>query len=334
MALATNSPLPEIAERLIAAQRILVLCHVDPDGDAIGSLLGLGWLLRGVQGERTVILTCQDPVPPNLRFLPGADDIVAEPPDLAWNVIVALDASDPRRLGTPLPRCPGGCLPTHRSIVIDHHITNTFFGDVHLRQSRALRLLRRSSPTWQSPSASRLPARQPPACLTGLLTDTLGFRTANTTAAALATGMRLVEAGGNLAELSQRTLSDRPLAVLRLWGAALNRLHIKDGVISVAVSREMRREAGISDEETGELVSQLITANEARVAAVFTEIEDGKVKVSLRARRGYNVADTALSLGGGGHPQAAGCMLSGTLEEVQDRLLPLLAAIAEQGEDL
>jgi bifunctional oligoribonuclease and PAP phosphatase NrnA len=332
MALATNSPLPEIAERLIAAQRILVLCHVDPDGDAIGSLLGLGWLLRGVQGERTVILTCQDPVPPNLRFLPGADDIVAEPPDLAWNVIVALDASDPRRLGTPLPRARR-LSPNAPLVVIDHHITNTFFGDIHFINPGAAATAQILTDLAE-PLGVTITREAATCLLTGLLTDTLGFRTANTTAAALATGMRLVEAGGNLAELSQRTLSDRPLAVLRLWGAALNRLRIEDGVISVAVSQAMRREAGLRDDETGELVSQLITANEARVAAVFNEVDGGTVKVSLRARRGYDVANVALSLGGGGHPQAAGCELRGTLEEVQNRLQPLLQAAAEQGEDL
>jgi phosphoesterase RecJ-like protein len=124
------------------------------------------------------------------------------------------------------------------------------------------------------------------------------------------------------------------VAVLRLWGVALAALRLERQVAWVAVSRAMKAEAGIPDDDTGELVSQLISANEARIAVVLNEVAGGRVKVSMRARRGYNVAAVALSLGGGGHPQAAGCSVSGTLTEAQDRLLPLLAAAAEQGEDL
>lgn len=327
-----NSSLAEIAQQLTAARCILALCHVDPDGDAIGSLLGLGWLLRGLPGKRTVVLACQDTPPENLRFLPGVNEIRTDPPLEPWDLIVTVDASDERRLGEPFAklRRAGSAAPV---LVIDHHITNTYFGAIHhvnpgaAATAQILADLASELGVPVSPNAATC-------LLAGLLTDTLGFRTTNTTAATLATAMRLVEAGGNLAEIAQRTLSDRPAAILQLWGAALSGLRLADGVISVAVSQAMRKAAGVPGEDTGELVSQLITANEANLAAVFNEISDHAIKVSMRARRGYDVAQLAVRLGGGGHPQAAGCTLNGSLSQVQARVLPLLASISRQGENL
>lgn len=308
------------------------MCHVDPDGDAIGSLLGLAFLLRAVEGERTLVLACQDPVPANLQFLPGAGDIVTEPADDNSDLIVALDASDVRRLGKPFDavKSRGSHPPL---LVIDHHITNTYFGAIHYVNPGAA-----ATAQILTELAGELGApitRDAATCLlTGLLTDTLGFRTSNTTAATLATGMRLVEAGGNLAELSQRALTDRPVAILRLWAAALATIRVERGVITAMVSQAMRQAAGVPDEDTGELVSQLISANEANIAAVFNQVSDREVKVSMRARRGFDVAGLAVQLGGGGHPQAAGCTVNGSLPEVQARVLPLLVAVGEQGENL
>lgn len=327
----TLSPLTEVAQQLRAARRILAFCHVDPDGDAIGSLLGLGWLLRELEGERTVVLACQDAPPANLRFLPGADAIVADPAPTPWDLIVALDASDPKRLGELFARVRKAT-PRSPLLVIDHHITNLLFGDMNYVNPIAA-----ATAQILTELATVLPAPIRPEAATcllaGLVTDTLGFRTTNTTADALAAGIRLIEAGGDLADLAQRTLNDRPVAILRLWGMALAKMRLENHVISVAVSRAMRAAAGIPDDDTGELVSQLITANEARIAVVFNEVAKREVKVSLRARRPYNVAQVALMLGGGGHPQAAGCLIQGTLAEAQARLLPLLAAAAGQGDD-
>ncbi len=90
------------------------------------------------------------------------------------------------------------------------------------------------------------------------------------------------------------------------------------------VTKEMRLAAGIEDDDDGGLVSQLIPAAEARVAAVFNELSDGRIEVDFRARPGYDVAAVALSLGGGGHPQASGCTMPGPMTDVRARVLPLL----------
>jgi phosphoesterase RecJ-like protein len=138
--------------------------------------------------------------------------------------------------------------------------------------------------------------------------------------------MRLIEAGANLADIAQRTLATRPLKFMRLWGLAFTRARLDGYVLWAEVTREMRAAAGIENDDDGGLVSQLINSAEARVAVVFNELADGMIEVDFRARPGYDVAAVALSLGGGGHPQASGCNLAGSLAEVEARVLPLVQA--------
>jgi bifunctional oligoribonuclease and PAP phosphatase NrnA len=315
--------LSEIAGVLAASRRILMFTHVSPDGDAIGSLLGLGWLLR--EQGKDVTMVDADPVPPELLFLPGVERIANQPPEGPWDVIVALDASDIPRLGSPFQPARLNGAPL---ITIDHHVTNLRFGAYN----------------WVDPSAAAtaqiivhladawgIPITKPAAIclLAGLVTDTRGFRTSNVTIDVLATAMRLMESGADLAEISERTLNYKPLAAIRLWGPALEQLQVRGPVIWTHVTRAMREQVQAPDGSDSGLVSFLLEAPEASIAAVFTEKPNGRVEVSLRARPGLNIADVALALGGGGHPQAAGCSVDGPLAEAEVRIIPLLLAVLE-----
>lgn len=316
-----------VADQLRRAQRILAICHVTPDGDAIGSLLGLGWLLAALPRPPAITLACADPVPAALADLPGASAITQTPPGGPWDVVLALDASDPARLGAvyrPETYAPAPI------IVVDHHVTNLYFGDwnyVDPASAATAQMITRLADALDvaiGPEAATC-------LLTGIVTDTLSFRTTNTSAAALAAAARLIEAGANIAEITDRALFRRPLGVLRLWGLALSQLQFAAGVAWTVVSPAMRAAAGVPDNENGSLVGQLITASEACVAAVFSEQPDGQIEISLRARQGYDVAGIAFRHGGGGHPQAAGCTVPGPLAEAQANILPLLQAVAKTG---
>ncbi len=308
------------------AGRVLAICHTSPDGDAIGSLLGLGWLLRALPRPPEVVLACADPVPEQLTFLPGAGEIVSAMPAGPWDAVVALDASDADRLGDLFTPAAYGAAPI---IVLDHHVTNLLFGSLNYVDTDAA-----ATAQIVLDLADALPvpiSQQAAVCLlTGLVTDTLSFRTSNVNARTLRAAARLTELGADISDIAQRSLFTRPLALLRLWGAALSRMQLTDGVLWTEVSRAMRDEAGLKGSNESGLSSQLINAAEARVAAVFSETTDGQVEVSLRARAGYDVATVALQLGGGGHPQAAGCTLKGTLAQVEATVLPLLVAVASQ----
>jgi len=323
------STLAEIASLLRSASRVLALTHIAPDGDAIGSLLGFGWLLRAAwrqaagqpgQAGRAIVLACADPPPAQLQWLPGVNEIITSPAAGPWDVVVGLDASDGLRLGSAFRPADYGATPV---AILDHHVTNLHFGNLNYVNTSAA-----ATAQIVVDLADALDAplgREAAVCLlTGLVTDTLGFRTNNVTPQVMATAMRLMQAGASLSEITERTLNHRPLNVLRLWGLALSQMRLTRQVAWVSITQQMRQGVGAPAAGDGGLVSQLINAPEALLAAVFSETVDGKVEIGFRAKSGYDVSQIALSLGGGGHPQAAGCTIAGPLAAAEGRVLPML----------
>jgi phosphoesterase RecJ-like protein len=283
---------------------------------------------------RRVTLACQDPAPELLHFLPGAQPqggriVNVLPADLQPDLLVSLDASDPARLGNIFASLVFTPTPL---LVIDHHITNLHFGNLNyvapeVASTSQLIVALADALGVTLPSIAAAPL------LVGLVTDTLGFRTSNVTAAEMACAVRLMQAGANLADIAQRTLATRPLRFVRLWGLAFTSARLEGYVLWTEVTRSMREQVGILDDDDGGLVSQLINTAEARVAVVFNELAGGMVEVDFRSRPGYDVAAVALSLGGGGHPQAAGCNVTGSLAEAQSLVLPLVQAASLQPRD-
>jgi len=335
--------LVETAGVMRRARRILAMCHVSPDGDAIGSLLGLGWLMRELPLElpgtdkgrasalspsdpdagRAIVLACADAVPPQLRFLPGVGEITAKPPAGVYDVVVTLDASDPLRLGGIFRAEITGSTPI---VNLDHHVTNLRFGTHNYVATSAAAT---SEVVVDLADALGIPIRKPAATclLTGIVTDTLSFRTPSVTPRVLQMAARLMEAGADITEITERAMNSRPARAMRLWGLALSQLRCQGGVIWTSVSREMKAEAGAPEDGDSGLSSFLINAPEADVAAVFTEQPNGQVEVGLRSRPGFDVSQVALGLGGGGHPQAAGCIVAGPLEAAEARVVALLYAL-------
>jgi phosphoesterase RecJ-like protein len=115
-----------------------------------------------------------------------------------------------------------------------------------------------------------------------------------------------------------------------MWSAALEDLHLEDRILWSQVTQSMRERVGYSDNGDAGLVSFLNTVDEADIAVVFDELPDGQVNVSIRAVAGYDISGVALSLGGGGHPQAAGCTLNGPLEEARAQVLSRLSQARDE----
>jgi phosphoesterase RecJ-like protein len=157
--------------------------------------------------------------------------------------------------------------------------------------------------------------------LTGVVTDTRSFHTANVGPAAQRATLRLVEAGASLGEVARQALDQRPLSWVRLLGQAIAGLFLDDGILWTEVTRAMRRQWAIDDDGTSGMTNFLASVREADVVVLFSERDDGTIDVSMRASPGYNVAQVALKLGGGGHPQAAGCSLTGELAATRNRVL-------------
>ncbi len=318
----TESPTPhiepplELLDALTSVRKPLLIAHISPDGDAIGSLTALGYLLYRM--GKDPILACQDKAPATFNFLPFYDRIVQrvdERPD----IIIALDSSDPTRMGTIYEEERFNGLPL---IVIDHHITNVFFGDINWVEPTCCatdEMIYYLAKALKEPLDETLAT----ALLTGIVTDTRGFRTYNVTPEVMHITGELIDAGAPLAMITERTLDTRSMALIVLWGRVLDTVEFADGVISAVNSMAMRQDLeGIIRAEG--LVSFILSAQEAKIAAVFTEMPDGKVECSFRARRGYDVSRIAVQLGGGGHPPAAGCTLDGDISSVRRRVVEML----------
>lgn len=312
-------------QALERAQRIAVATHVSPDADAISSAIGLVQILRRL--GKTAAAFCDDDLPARLKALPhaGEMDRVARG---SFDLLVSLDASDPGRLGQAFAALSGVPL-----LNIDHHVTNTRFGTINWVDPSAVATA--EMVLWLAEDLRvELDAELASVLLAGIVGDTMGLRTANVNPRVMREVTRLMEAGASLPALVDALFNRRPLAALRLFGQALAEVRMEDGVIWTVITREMRAAFGLTHANDLSLSSFLIGAEEARIAAVFTERDDGKVEVSMRARPGYDVARVALAFGGGGHPPAAGCLLPGPLEEAIPPVLSALKAAARDGREV
>jgi phosphoesterase RecJ-like protein len=309
----------EQAKALIqAASQLVLVTHVSPDPDAIGSLLGLGLSLR--LAGKSVQLVCNDGVPEKLRFLPGADHIVQQPSDQAPDLYISVDASDPERLG----ETGKAMMSSGAAIVnIDHHATNLNFGSVNLvvpEAASTTEVLDQFLNQFDFPFNAEIAT-----CLAaGIIGDTRGFSTTSVTANTLAVASRLVALGADSAYLSDILLNQKSLTELRYLGLALSTSEISDGIVWAAISLVDRERAGLPEVKDAGISNSLLSAAEARISASFIENPDGKVEVSMRARKGFDVGSIALALGGGGHIVAAGCTVDGPLEVAVSRVLQML----------
>jgi phosphoesterase RecJ-like protein len=312
-----SKTLEQASELIRSAHRPLLICHIAPDGDAIGSLTGLGRALQQMGLEPT--MACSDPVPSRFNYIPGVENVVQDV-HAAFDLCISLDCSDLRRLGRLAQMPAFGSAPL---LNIDHHVTNLDFGTANLVDVQAsstaevvLRLL--------DYMAVPLDAQVATCLLTGIVTDTRGFRTSNVTVQVMEATLRLIKAGASLPYITRHGLNLRPTAAILLWRAALALLQIEDGVIWTSIPLALRRAAGYMGDGNAGLASFLVSAEDADVAVVFVEREDGGIEVGLRAAPGFDVAQVALQLGGGGHALAAGCTVTGPLEDAQAQVLAAL----------
>lgn len=318
--------LPEAVARLEEAARsgrvVVLACHVAPDGDALGGMLALHLALRE-RGARSVPTWGEEPlrVPGHYDDLPGIEDLVA-PSDLPEHIdlLVTLDAASEQRLGSVAPLLKTD-VPT---IVIDHHVTNTGFGDVRLVAPSAA-----ATVSVVEELVRRLGVELGPdiaTCLyVGLVTDTGRFQHGNTDPAALELAGRLLDAGVPHEELARRLFERRTLGELRVLGAALARVELVDEVAlaHTRVTADELAEHGVGDDQLEGLVDFVRGVDVAEVALVMKETWDGW-RASLRSPGRVDVGALAEALGGGGHRQAAGFTFEGDPDRVLARIVDLL----------
>ena len=307
----------------LAARRVVLTTHAGPDGDGIGSMIGLYIALRAM--GKTAAMVCSDPAPPDLVFLPYADRIQAlhqlDALPFAPDLIIVCDSASLPRLG-PLyaeSRPHFQALPI---LNLDHHRTNTRFGQVNLVDTTAAAtaeiahaLLERlgAEPAREAASATESAT----ALMTGLVTDTLGFRTDSVTPRTLALAARLLEHGAPLDEICYRMFHATRYEKLRLWGYGLSNLQRSaDGRVAwAALPRQVRMELGAKESDLLGLASFIEGGEgvDVVILAWDSKRDPLRTRISLRSRT-VDVAAIAQTLGGGGHTGAAGALLNEPLD--------------------
>lgn len=311
------------AEVLEAAQSVALACHINPDPDALGSMLGLSEFLRSL-GKVTVCSYGNEPFerPRWLEELPGNDAVVppAEFPK-APEILVTCDSASLDRLGALV----GRVAKAKEVIWIDHHRSNEGLGTIPLVDPAAsstaemvVRLIDVMGGAMPDSTAVCLYA--------GLVTDTGRFQYEATTPEAIRLGARLREHPFDHAKLAQALYEDNAYAYLKFLGTVLQRLNFIEevGLVWTSLTQDELNEAGVRAADTDDLIDVVRTAREAEVAAVIKQQQDGKFKVSMRSRGEHDLAEIAAAHGGGGHRLAAGYTSKVGLDETVRELVEAL----------
>lgn len=319
-----SGPLPPFSEQLQEACRFLregddflVVSHVNPDGDAIGSTLAIGEILAQL-GKRFTMIN-ETGIPPKFAFLAGdrviLDDSLA--PAVAFKQVITVDCADYTRVGKVRDRITAG-MPL---LNIDHHPTNDGYGTARLLQADAAAtaeilytLIQELALPWNRELATFI--------YTGLLTDTGGFRYANTTPRVMKIASDLLEWGVPGSEIAKRLLEQLTLAQVKLLQKGLGSLTFSHGgkIAWVSISHSDIEELEATNDDLENLVNYPRNIEGVEVGLLFKELKPGSFKVSLRSAGQVNVAEVARFFGGGGHVRAAGCTLDGTLDEAVEQV--------------
>ncbi|HVL65463.1 MAG TPA: bifunctional oligoribonuclease/PAP phosphatase NrnA [Actinomycetota bacterium] len=316
----------EVVDAFAGASTVALATHVNPDGDAIGSLLAASLALRSL-GKETFASWGESPleVPETYAFLPGVDTLL-QPEDVPQvDLFVALDCGAADRLGA----LEDAVVSAPRSVNIDHHPGNDGFATINIvveDASSTAEIVTRLLEDLGAPMT-----REVATCLyTGIVTDTGRFQYANTTPEVLRLAADLLARGVPAPQVAQEVFESAPFGYLKLTGVVLDRarLHEEERFVYSWVTRDDLSSSGVESNETDKLVDLVRATRSADVAAIFKERPDGTWRVSLRSKGPRSVGAIARAHGGGGHELAAGF----TASDVRRAVDAILAGLAEQRE--
>ncbi len=323
--------LRSIADELDNGEKFVLTCHIKPDGDAIGSMLGLGLAL--MESGRDVVLYAEDPVPELLSFLPGSEHVKNEitSQELKGATLIILDCCEPERIG----RNSQWILDEAESIiVIDHHLsespvctresmrdkrcTSYIQHDIFAAGALVLWILQELGWPISKDVATNLYA--------AIVTDTGSFHHSNTNELTFEMARDLVKHGAAPYYIADKLYQNYPLRRLQLLALVLKTLEVKrHGKIGLLqATPEMFRISGASKEDTEDFVGYARCIDSVEVAIFIKEAHAGQVSVSLRSKSYFNVAKFAREFGGGGHFHAAGFRTASTVPEIRNALLERL----------
>ena len=307
----------QIAKRIKAAKQVAVFTHMRPDGDAYGSALALACALDGLGIPCEVCVESE--IPSNLAFVQGIER-VQKTPKKDFDLLVTVDCSDEQRLGELTEKYYLAKRKKIDVVNIDHHVSNTRFGNYNFVKSCAANCMHVSSliaylgVPFDKKIAEYL--------LLGLLTDSGNFSHDDVDEEAFLLAAKLVKAGADIAHYNYQLFKKQPKARAALFAKTMDKIrYYHDNRFAVIVISKQNMElCGADQGMTEGFVDFPLNVDSVEVAASLLEVRKGQYKISLRSKTYADVNRIAGVYGGGGHVRAAGCMLFGDLEDVLDRL--------------
>lgn len=300
-----------------------ITTHMRPDGDGIGSSLGLWWLLKSLDKEAEVIV--RDPVPSSCIRLPGADKVRRVPEiDRQYDAVFVIECSDVERPGIKN-------LDKQFVVNIDHHSTSELFGNINWIDSTASAVGEMIYNLCKA-IGGRVTREIAECVYTALLTDTGSFHYSNTTERTFKVASELIRAGVKPAKLAESVYSSYPWSRIMLLGQVMSSVR-RDATGKVAAlrqSQEMLDFAKATEEDAEGFVNIPLSSENVEAVVMLKESASGVFRASLRSKGDVNVAKIAERFGGGGHKNAAGCTVSGSWDEVEDNLVNLLTEAVER----
>jgi phosphoesterase RecJ-like protein len=320
---------PAIAERIAQAERVLLLTHINPDGDAIGSLLSMWHALRAL-GKQAIPLASSS-LPSYTDWLPGIGHVSvyqSGQPLPEADLAILLDTASLMRVGRIYEE-HAAALAALPAVIIDHHVTNDGAATLNLIRPAAASTCELLYALFQAMGLTVTPEMA--TCLMlGLTTDTQSFQTSATTGETLRSAAGLLELGADYMRVVHEVYFALPSSSATLIGMALAEMRREGSIAWTTVTQAMMRATGAEDEAADEVVRLMQRVAGVRALVMFKERYDGTTKISLRALPPIDVASLAKAWGGGGHSQASGATLLMSPEEAANEVLPRLRSLVQE----
>ena len=319
--------LHQVVGLIESKRRFAITSHIRPDGDSLGSSLGLFWLLRALDKEVEVIM--RDEVPHAYAKLPGAEMVRVTPRvDRPYDAVFVIECSDITR---------PGLVDLEKQLVvnIDHHSTTALFGDINWIDSTASAVGEMIYNLCKALGV-RVTREIAECVYTAVITDTGSFHYSNTSERTFKVASELVRAGVKPAKVSQNVFANYPWSKIELMSGVLSTVRRDESgrVAWLVQTQEAQERANATDEDGDGFVNYPMSCGEVEACAFFKETAPGVYRVSLRSKCDVNVARIAERFGGGGHRNAAGCTFKGTWEEAEREVVgQLVYAVENRGQN-
>jgi bifunctional oligoribonuclease and PAP phosphatase NrnA len=312
-----------ICDEILRCQRFLITSHLKPDGDSIGSQVAMAYALRAL-GKDVRLVNC-DPAQPTLGTFPGVSDIeIANQAEGDFDLVLVMECSELARTGV-------AGLDRYRIVNIDHHPGNAMYGAVNWFDAGAAAC---GEMVFDVIQCLGVPLSREMAThvYVAILTDTGSFHYSSITPRTFDICRQALEAGADPVSIARNVFDNNNIGRLRLFGAVLGSVELDPSgrLAAIYLDRAMARASGGTYDDTEGLINLPLTVKEIQAVVFFKEWDKDQYRISLRSKGNIDVGEVAKQFGGGGHKNASGCTIVGSLASVRQQVMPLVQAAIER----